>query len=135
MEKGLYDFFISKGFEVKEKKTVTQVSFENLIGFSFAFKKGEMTVKFPLFKSEDRGIHSTHKQNIQRDKFIELLKKNGDFDEKILESASPIISFESVDIFTSFIKRNKAIELVKEYTEFREVNVDFEIGEAIRDGM
>ena len=54
MDKELKDFFESKGFEVVEKKTTTQILIENLLAFSVREKKGGLfDISINIVKEEE----------------------------------------------------------------------------------
>ena len=122
MIKELQDFFISKGFEIEEKKTATQVLIQNLLAFSVREKKNRtIDITLNMIKDED-----------EKEKLRERVENTGvniSFD-----SSSPVIKNIGIDEFISFCKKSKLIGQVKRLSEFREVQSEFILAECQKDG-
>ena len=129
IEKYLVD---KKGLEKIEKKTVVQFAIQNLVAFSVSKTSRVITVSFPMFKNENNGSRSTPKENKQRKEFLELTKDEECVD---ISKAAPVAKFEDEKSFISFLKKYNIIKLVKEYSEFLDVNSDFTISEEEIDGL
>lgn len=122
MIKELQDFFVSKGFEIEEKKTATQVLIQNLLAFSVREKKnGTIDVTLNMIKDEDE------KTKLQER--IEDLEIDISFD-----NSTPVIKNISVNEFISFCKKSKIIGQVKRLSEFREVQSEFTLAECQKEG-
>lgn len=122
MIKELQDFFISKGFEIEEKKTATQVLIQNLQAFSVREKKNEtLDVTLNMIKDED-----------EKEKLKERVK---DLEVDIsFEHSAPVIKNISVNEFISFCKKSKLIGQIKRLSEFREVQSEFTLAECQKEG-
>lgn len=116
------NFLIKKGFEKVEKKTVIQFAIDNLTALSFSKVEKKISVSFPLFKDESKGVCSTPKINKHRDIFIKKVSN----DERVdLSKAAPTAKFSDENELLNFLVKNSLIELCFDYCEFSEVNVDF----------
>ena len=123
MNKELKEFFESKGFEVVEKKTTTQILIENLLAFSVRGKKGELfDISINLVKDEEE--KDKLKERIQKDGSVEDCGWNIDFEKTIL------LSNVTVGQFKAFCKQSKVIPQIKRLSEFREVQSDFTLAVA-----
>lgn len=119
MDKELKDFFESKGFEVVEKKTTTQILIENLLAFSVREKKGGLfDISINMVKEEE-----------EKGK---LKKRTRGFD--IDFEKAPFLHNINIERFKAFCKESKVIPQIKRLSEFREVQSDFTLAEAQKDG-
>jgi len=119
MNKKLEKFFVSKGFEIVEKKTTTQVLIENLLAFSIREKKGEiLDVSINIVKEDE-----------EKEK---LRKRIKGFDLNL--DKTPLLSNVSINDFIHFCNITKVISQIKRLSEFREVQSDFTLDVAKKDG-
>lgn len=119
-------FLIKKGFEKVEKKSVIQFAIDNLTALSFSKVGKKISVSFPLFKDESRGVRATPKINKQRDIFIKKVGK----DERVdLSKSAPTAKFSDERELLNFLVKNSLIELCFDYCEFSEVNTDFTLSQ------
>lgn len=119
MDKELKDFFESKGFEVVEKKTTTQILIENLLAFSVREKRGGLfDISINMVKEEE-----------EKGK---LKKRTRGFD--IDFEKAPFLHNINIERFKAFCKESKVIPQIKRLSEFREVQSDFTLAEAQKDG-
>lgn len=119
MDKELKDFFEKKGFEVVEKKTTTQILLQNLLAFSVREKKGEMfDISINLVKEPE-----------EKEK---LRSKSQGFEVNF--KSTPTLLGVSFDEFERFCKQSKVIAQVKRLSEFREVQSDFTLAVAEKEG-
>lgn len=119
MDKELKDFFEKKGFEVVEKKTTTQILLQNLLAFSVREKKGELfDISINLVKEPE-----------EREK---LRSKSQGFEVNF--KSTPTLLGVSFDEFERFCKQSKIIAQVKRLSEFREVQSDFTLAVAEKEG-
>ena len=119
MNKELKEFFEKKGFEVVEKKTTTQILLQNLLAFSVREKKGDLfDISINLVKEPE-----------EREK---LRNKSQGFVVNFRNT--PILLGVSFDEFEKFCKQSKVIAQVKRLSEFREVQSEFTLAVAEKDG-
>lgn len=119
METVLRKFFEDRGFEVVEKKTTTQVLFQNLLAFSIREgKNGRFDVSCNLIK-----------ENEEKEK---LINKSQGFEVEF--TPTPVLSDVSFDEFKVFCKQTNVIGQIKRISEFREVQRDFTLAVAEKDG-
>lgn len=119
MNKELKDFFEKKGFEVVEKKTTTQILLQNLLAFSVREKKGGLfDISINLVKEPE-----------EREK---LKSKSQGFEVNF--KSTPTLLGVSFDEFEKFCKQSKVIAQVKRLSEFREVQSEFTLAVAEKDG-
>jgi FkbM family methyltransferase len=119
MDKELKDFFEKKGFEVVEKKTTTQILLQNLLAFSVREKKGGVfDISINLVKEPE-----------EREK---LRSKSQGFEVNF--KSTPTLLGVSFDEFERFCKQSKVIAQVKRLSEFREVQSDFTLAVAEKEG-
>ena len=119
MDKELKDFFEKKGFEVVEKKTTTQILLQNLLSFSVREKKGGLfDISINLVKEPE-----------EREK---LRSKSQGFEVNF--EKTPTLLGVSFDEFERFCKQSKVIAQVKRLSEFREVQSDFTLAVAEKEG-
>ena len=121
-----------KGLEKIDKKTVVQFAIQGLVAFSVSKSSRTITVSFPLFKDESNGSHSTPKENKQRNEFIELVKGEECVD---LSKSAPTAKFDSEKEFINFLKKYKVVKRAKEYSEFSDINSDFQVSVEELDGL
>jgi FkbM family methyltransferase len=122
MIKELQDFFISKGFEIEEKKTVIQILIQNLLAFSVHEKKnGVFDITINMLKDDE-----------EKEK---LKKQIQDLDiDIVFERSVPEIKNTDVKSFIAFTKKSKVIAQIKRLSEFREVQSEFTLSECQKDG-
>lgn len=122
MIKELQDFFVSKGFEIEEKKTATQVLIQNLLAFSVREKRnGNIDITLNMIKDEDEKT--------------KLKERTEDLEIDIsYENSAPVIKNISVNEFIAFCKASKVIGQIKRLSEFREVQSEFTLSECQKDG-
>ena len=119
MNKELKDFFEKKGFEVVEKKTTTQILLQNLLAFSVREKKGGLfDISINLVKEPE-----------EREK---LRSRSQGFEVNF--KSTPTLLGVSFDEFEKFCKQSKVIAQVKRLSEFREVQSEFTLAVAEKDG-
>ena len=119
MNKTLEKFFVSKGFEIVEKKTTTQILIENLLAFSVREKKGELLdVSINIVKEDE-----------EKEK---LRKRSRGFNLNL--DKTPLLSNISVDGFINFCNETKVVSQIKRLSEFREVQSDFTLDIAEKEG-
>jgi FkbM family methyltransferase len=119
MNKTLEKFFVSKGFEIVEKKTTTQILIENLLAFSVREKKGELLdVSINIVKEDE-----------EKEK---LRKRSRGFNLNL--DKTPLLSNVSVDGFINFCNETKVVSQIKRLSEFREVQSDFTLDIAEKEG-
>ena len=119
MNKELKDFFEKKGFEVVEKKTTTQILLQNLLAFSVREKKGGLfDISINLVKEPE-----------EREK---LRSRSQGFEVNF--KSTPTLLGVSFDEFEKFCKQSKVIAQVKRISEFREVQSEFTLAVAEKDG-
>lgn len=119
MNKTLEKFFVSKGFEIVEKKTTTQILIENLLAFSVREKKGELLdVSINIVKEDE-----------EKEK---LRKRSRGFNLNL--DKTPLLSNVSVDDFIHFCNETKVVSQIKRLSEFREVQSDFTLDIAEKEG-
>lgn len=119
MDKELKDFFEKKGFEVVEKKTTTQILLQNLLAFSVREKKGELfDISINLVKEPE-----------EKEK---LRSKSQGFEVNF--KSTPTLLGVSFDEFERFCKQSKVMAQVKRLSEFREVQSDFTLAVAEKEG-
>lgn len=119
MNKTLEKFFVSKGFEIVEKKTTTQILIENLLAFSVREKKGELLdVSINIVKEDE-----------EKEK---LGKRSRGFNLNL--DKTPLLSNVSVDGFINFCNETKVVSQIKRLSEFREVQSDFTLDIAEKEG-
>ena len=119
MNKELKDFFEKKGFEVVEKKTTTQILLQNLLAFSVREKKGGLfDISINLVKEPE-----------EREK---LISRSQGFEVNF--KGTPTLLGVSFDEFERFCKQSKVIAQVKRLSEFREVQSEFTLAVAEKDG-
>lgn len=119
MNKELKDFFEKKGFEIVEKKTTTQILLQNLLAFSVREKKGGLfDISINLVKEPE-----------EREK---LKSKSQGFEVNF--NGTPKLLGVSFDEFEKFCKQSKVIAQVKRLSEFREVQSEFTLAVAEKDG-
>ena len=119
MNKELKDFFEKKGFEVVEKKTTTQILLQNLLAFSVREKKGGLfDISINLVKEPE-----------EREK---LKSRCQGFEVNF--KGTPTLLGVSFDEFEKFCKQSKVIAQVKRLSEFREVQSEFTLAVAEKDG-
>lgn len=119
MNKELKDFFEKKGFEVVEKKTTTQILLQNLLAFSVREKKGGLfDISINLVKEPE-----------EREK---LKSRWQGFEVNF--TGTPTLLGISFDEFEKFCKQSKVIAQVKRLSEFREVQSEFTLAVAEKDG-
>lgn len=121
-----------KGLEKIDKKTVVQFAIQGLVAFSVSKSLRTVTVSFPLFKDESNGSRSTPKENKQRNEFLCLVK-----DEECVDvsKSTPTAKFDSEKEFINFLKKYKVVKLAKEYSEFSDINSDFQVSVEELDGL
>ena len=119
MDKKLVEFFENKDFEVVEKKTTTQVLIQNLLAFSVREKKG--------------GLFDISINIVKEDEEKEKLRKRTKGFNLNLEKA-PVLSNITFESFVKFCNETKVISQVKRLSEFREVQSDFTLAVAEKDG-
>ena len=119
MNKTLEKFFVSKGFEIVEKKTTTQILIENLLAFSVREKKGELL---------DVSINIV-KEDVEKEK---LRKRSRGFNLNL--DKTPLLSNVSVASFIHFCNETKVVSQIKRLSEFREVQYDFTLDIAKKEG-
>lgn len=119
MNKELKDFFEKKGFEVAEKKTTTQILLQNLLAFSVRDKKGG------LFDISINLVKETEEKE-------KLRSRSQGFEVNF--KGTPILLGVSFDEFEKFCKQSKVIAQVKRISEFREVQSEFTLAVAEKDG-
>ena len=119
MNKELKDFFEKKGFEVAEKKTTTQILLQNLLAFSVRDKKGG------LFDISINLVKETEEKE-------KLRSRSQGFEVNFKDT--PILLGVSFDEFEKFCKQSKVIAQVKRISEFREVQSEFTLAVAEKDG-
>lgn len=119
MNKTLEKFFVSKGFEIVEKKTTTQILIENLLAFSVREKKGELL---------DVSINIV-KEDVEKEK---LRKRSRGFNLNL--DKTPLLSNVSVSGFINFCNKTKVVSQIKRLSEFREVQYDFTLDIAKKEG-
>lgn len=119
MNKELKEFFEKKGFEVVEKKTTTQILLQNLLAFSVREKKGGLfDISINLVKEPE-----------EREK---LKSRSQGFEVNF--KGTPTLLGVSFDEFEKFCKQSKVIAQVKRLSEFREVQSEFTLAVAEKDG-
>ena len=119
MNKTLEKFFVSKGFEIVEKKTTTQILIENLLAFSVREKKGKLLdVSINIVKEDE-----------EKEK---LGKRSRGFNLNL--DKTPLLSNVSVDGFINFCNETKVVSQIKRLSEFREVQSDFTLDIAEKEG-
>lgn len=119
MNKELKDFFEKKGFEIVEKKTTTQILLQNLLAFSVREKKGGLfDISINLVKEPE-----------EREK---LRSRSQGFEVNF--KVTPTLLGVSFDEFEKFCKQSKVIAQVKRLSEFREVQSEFTLAVAEKDG-
>lgn len=119
MNKELKDFFEKKGFEVVERKTTTQILLQNLLAFSVREKKGGLfDISINLVKEPE-----------EREK---LRSRSQGFEVNF--KSTPTLLGVSFDEFEKFCKQSKVIAQVKRLSEFREVQSEFTLAVAEKDG-
>ena len=119
MNKTLEKFFVSKGFEIVEKKTTTQILIENLLAFSVREKKGKLLdVSINIVKEDEE------KQKLR--------KRSRGFNLNL--DKTPLLSNISVDGFINFCNETKVVSQIKRLSEFREVQSDFTLDIAEKEG-
>ena len=119
MNKELKDFFEKKGFEVLEKKTTTQILLQNLLAFSVREKKGGLfDISINLVKEPE-----------EREK---LRSRSQGFEVNF--KGTPTLLGVAFDEFEKFCKQSKVIAQVKRLSEFREVQSEFTLAVAEKDG-
>ena len=119
MNKTLEKFFVSKGFEIVEKKTTTQILIENLLAFSVREKKGKLLdVSINIVKEDEE------KQKLR--------KRSRGFNLNL--DKTPLLSNVSVDGFIHFCNETKVVSQIKRLSEFREVQSDFTLDIAEKEG-
>lgn len=119
MNKELKVFFEKKGFEVVEKKTTTQILLQNLLAFSVREKKGGLfDISINLVKEPE-----------EREK---LKSRSQEFEVNF--KGTPTLLGVSFDEFEKFCKQSKVIAQVKRLSEFREVQSEFTLAAAEKDG-
>lgn len=119
MNKELKDFFEKKGFEIVEKKTTTQILLQNLLAFSVREKKGGLfDISINLVKEPE-----------EREK---LRSRSQGFEVNF--KGTPTLLGVSFDEFEKFCKQSKVIAQVKRLSEFREVQSEFTLAVAEKDG-
>lgn len=119
MNKELKDFFEKKGFEVVEKKTTTQILLQNLLAFSVREKKGGLfDISINLVKEPE-----------ERER---LRSRSQGFEVNF--KSTPTLLGVSFDEFEKFCKQSKVIAQVKRLSEFREVQSEFTLAVADKDG-
>ena len=119
MNKTLEKFLVSKGFEIVEKKTTTQILIENLLAFSVREKKGELLdVSINIVKEDE-----------EKEK---LRKRSRGFNLNL--DKTPLLSNVSVDGFINFCNETKVVSQIKRLSEFREVQSDFTLDIAEKEG-
>lgn len=95
MESKLRKFFEDRGFEVVEKKTATQILFQNLLSFSIQEgENGRFDVSFNLIK-----------ENEEKEK---LINKSEGFEVEF--TPTPVLLDVSLDEFKAFCKQTSVIE-------------------------
>lgn len=115
----LKDFFVSKGFEIEEKKTATQVLIQNLLAFSVHEKRnGIMDITLNMIKDDE-----------EKEKFKDRLKNGVNEFEISFENSSPVIKNVDMNSLIRIIKQTKLIGQVKRLSEFREVQSEFTLAE------
>lgn len=119
MNKELKDFFEKKGFEVVEKKTTTQILLQNLLAFSVREKKGG------LFDISINLVKETEEKE-------KLRSRSQGFEVNF--KGTPTLLGVSFDEFEKFCKQSKVIAQVKRLSEFREVQSEFTLAVAEKDG-
>ena len=119
MNTELKDFFENKGFEVVEKKTTTQILLQNLLAFSVRDKKGG------LFDISINLVKETEEKE-------KLRSRSQGFEVNF--KGTPILLGVSFDEFEKFCKQSKVIAQVKRLSEFREVQSEFILAVAEKDG-
>lgn len=119
MNKELKDFFEKKGFEVAEKKTTTQILLQNLLAFSVRDKKGG------LFDISINLVKETEEKE-------KLRRRSQGFEVNF--KGTPTLLGVSFDEFEKFCKQSKVIAQVKRISEFREVQSEFTLAVAEKDG-
>lgn len=119
MNKELKDFFEKKGFEVVEKKTTTQILLQNLLAFSVREKKG--------------GVFDISINLVKEPEEIEKLRRRTQGFE-VNFKGTPTLLGVSFDEFEKFCKQSKVIAQVKRLSEFREVQSEFTLAVAEKDG-
>lgn len=119
MNKELKDFFEKKGFEVVEKKTTTQILLQNLLAFSVRDKKGG------LFDISINLVKETEEKE-------KLISRSQGFEVNF--KGTPTLLGVSFDEFEKFCKQSKVIAQVKRLSEFREVQSEFTLAVAEKDG-
>lgn len=119
MNKTLEKFFVSKGFEIVEKKTTTQILIENLLAFSVREKKGKLLdVSINIVKEDE-----------EKEK---LRKRSRGFNLNL--DKTPLLNNISVDGFINFCNETKVVSQIKRLSEFREVQSDFTLDIAEKEG-
>lgn len=119
MDKELKDFFEKKGFEVVEKKTTTQILLQNLLAFSVREKKGgAFDISINLVKEPKEKER--------------LINKSQGFEVEF--TPTPMLLGVSFVEFENFCKQSKVIAQVKRLSEFREVQSEFTLAVAEKDG-
>lgn len=119
MENKLINFFEEKGFEVVGKKTTTQILIQNLLAFSVRERKGELfDISINLVKEPEERM--------------KLQQKSEGF--VVDFRSTPTLLGVSFEDFKKFCKQTKVIAQVKRLSEFREVQSEFTLAVAEKDG-
>lgn len=125
--KELKEFFEKKGFEVVEKKTTTQVLIQNLLALSVREKKGGLfDISINIVKDEEE--KEKLRKRINREGSSENEGWNIDFEK------APILHNVTIGQFEEFCNQTKIMPQIKRLSEFREVQSEFTLAEAEKDG-
>lgn len=119
MDKVLTRFFMDNGFEIVEKKTTTQVTIDGLHVFSVRKRRGGLyDISINLIKDADEKSR--------------LKERSRGFDLNL--DKTPILKGVSTSSFVNFCKETDLIKQVKRISEFREVQSEFTLSVAEKDG-
>lgn len=121
----IVDFLSQYGIVKRNKRTYCVFEKDYLPLISVEGNK-TIIVYFNCFIDENHGKYSTHRLNKQREDFFNKCKEDARID--FIKRSAPVGRFDSEDDFISFLKNFCVVDLILQWYQFSEVQIDYELG-------